>query len=171
MEIIGRFNLENISEHESRSFKKRVAVRIVVLDTSNNVALLYSAKDNHYGLPGGGVDYNESAEEASIRECKEEIGCDVIVDKELGQTLEYRKGFQQINQSYGFVARVYGGKSIPIPTGDEIERQVTVVWVLLSEAIALLEKHSVLKDLYLQQVIQRDLTFLRRAKALYTSLS
>ena len=56
------------------------AVGIIIQDKYNNVLFEVRAKEPKKGfvaLPGGFVDPDESAEEAIIRECKEEIGVDI----------------------------------------------------------------------------------------------
>ena len=56
------------------------AVGVVIYDRFNNVLFEVRAKDprkGYYAVPGGFVDFNESAEEAAVRECREEIGVEV----------------------------------------------------------------------------------------------
>lgn len=56
------------------------AVGIVIMDSDNNVLFEVRAKDPQKGrlaIPGGFVDREESAEEAAVRECREEIGLDL----------------------------------------------------------------------------------------------
>ena len=57
------------------------AVGVVIRDRYNNVLFEIRAKQPRKGylaVPGGFVDFEESAEEAAVRECREEIG--VAVD-------------------------------------------------------------------------------------------
>ena len=57
------------------------AVGVVIRDRYNNVLFEIRAKQPRKGylaLPGGFVDFEESAEEAVVRECREEIG--VVVE-------------------------------------------------------------------------------------------
>ena len=56
------------------------AVGVVIRDRYNNVLFEIRAKQPRKGylaLPGGFVDFGESAEEAVVRECREEIGVPV----------------------------------------------------------------------------------------------
>ena len=53
------------------------AVGVIIRDRFNNVLFEIRAKDPRKGflaVPGGFVDFGESAEEAAVRECREEIG-------------------------------------------------------------------------------------------------
>lgn len=56
------------------------AVGIVIYDKNHNVLFEVRAKEPRKGfiaVPGGFVDFDESAEEAVVRECREEIGVPV----------------------------------------------------------------------------------------------
>lgn len=56
------------------------AVGVIITDKNHNILLEVRAKEPRKGflaLPGGFVDPDETAEEAAIRECKEEIGAEV----------------------------------------------------------------------------------------------
>lgn len=59
------------------------AVNMIILNENNEVLLLKRAKDDgnypeFYCFPGGGLDINETFDEALIREIKEEAGVDII---------------------------------------------------------------------------------------------
>lgn len=56
------------------------AVGIIIYDDDNNVLFEIRNKNPQKGklaIPGGFIDFDESAEEAVIRECREEIGVEV----------------------------------------------------------------------------------------------
>ncbi len=56
------------------------AVGIIIYDKDKNVLFEVRAKEPKKGfiaLPGGFVDFDESAESAIVRECREEIGVDI----------------------------------------------------------------------------------------------
>lgn len=56
------------------------AVGIVIRDKQKNVLFEVRAKEPRKGfaaVPGGFVDFDESAENAAVRECKEELGVDI----------------------------------------------------------------------------------------------
>ena len=64
----------------------RRASRGIALDDKGNMAVFYKKNKNQYKLPGGGLDENESFEEAFIREVEEEVGCKVEIIKCMGYT-------------------------------------------------------------------------------------
>lgn len=84
MELIKILNPENASEQEVVKFKVRTAVRAVVYDKDNNIAVLNVSKQYYYKLPGGGVEEGEDIPMALKRECREELGCDIKIHSEVG---------------------------------------------------------------------------------------
>lgn len=60
----------------------RVSSRAIIFK-DNQVLLIYRERNNetYYVFPGGKIEENETKEECIIRECKEELGIDVSVEK------------------------------------------------------------------------------------------
>lgn len=69
--------------NEPRRFRN--SVKAVIL---RDGAVLMTVNEDQWGefllLPGGGQEFGESMAEALIRECREELGCEVIVGDILG---------------------------------------------------------------------------------------
>jgi 8-oxo-dGTP diphosphatase len=169
METLAIFNGENIPIEEFINYSTRRAVRGVIFDNDNNIALLHAiVESSYYGLPGGGVEEGEKFEPAIIRECKEEIGCDIEITNELGKTHEYAKEWKSINESCGYIGKVVGEKGQPYLVGDEneAEKSSVVEWVSLDEAIHLIETTPPRTQRYSQYRLERDLLFLKKAKEL-----
>ncbi len=166
MQIITIYNNEKVSEEELVSFHHRQKTRGVIFDDKHNIALLHIESKGYYNLPGGGVEKGEDTRQGLIRECREEIGCDIEITTVLGKTLEYRKETNIINESYGYIGTVKGQKGDRILMGDEneAERNCVIVWVSLTEAIRLMENTPPPKRLYSQYILARDLAFLKKAQ-------
>lgn len=162
MQTLAIFNNENVSEEESRNFRIRKAVRGVVIDKDKNIALLHHIEKDWYAIPGGGVEQEENFEQAIIRECKEEIGCDIQIMSFLGKTFEYRKSRGSINESEGFIATIVGEKGLPFI--DDETNDSTIIWVSITEAITLMKNTPKQDELYDQYCIERDLVFLKKAQ-------
>ena len=162
METIAIFNLENVTKEESKTFRTRRAVRGVIIDIDKNIALLNQVEKGWYAIPGGGIEEGETFEQGIARECKEEIGCDIEIITNLGQTLEYRKSRCLINESRGFIANVVGEKGLPI--ADDETNDSNIIWVSITDAIKFLEDTSTQEELYGQYCIERDLVFLKKAQ-------
>ncbi|HEY0980440.1 MAG TPA: NUDIX domain-containing protein [Candidatus Paceibacterota bacterium] len=159
MKTLATFNDETVSENDLKTFQHRQAVRIIVVDSEKNIALLHVVRNNFHELPGGGVEEQETPTEGALRECREEIGCIVEIDSELGTTLEYRKENTLINESVCFTAHVVGEKGLQQLEDDESESEMKVLWVSPGKAIELI-KTSVPKNLYDTYVMKRDITFI-----------
>ncbi|HEY6727635.1 MAG TPA: NUDIX domain-containing protein [Polyangiaceae bacterium] len=58
----------------------RLSAHAVITEASGRILLLKAAYgDEAWGLPGGGLEPGETLHEALVRECHEELGCDVLV--------------------------------------------------------------------------------------------
>lgn len=161
MKILKIFNDENVSQDNTDLFEKRRSVRGIVIDSENKIALLYSNKFKYYVLPGGGVEEGESIDQAIIRECKEEIGCDVEITGEVGKTIEVREKDNLTNEAHCYVLKLIGEKQKPEFMGDEIEDDFITMWVSVEKAIKHIESEGHYNDLYHEYMKQRSLVFLK----------
>ncbi|KAA8735430.1 NUDIX domain-containing protein [Acinetobacter qingfengensis] len=76
----------------------RLSAHAVICNAQRQVLLLKATyTDCAWGLPGGALDLGETIHQALIRECKEELGCDVLI--------EYLSGvyFHRHVQSHAFI--------------------------------------------------------------------
>jgi len=119
----------------------RQAVRVVVFDANNNIALIHYVPSPEfpgdcYYLPGGGVE-EETIEEALHREALEEVGCKIENIEKIGFIMEYMNDKLLKQQTHVFTADVSGGKGERQLTEDEISKKMNLVWKTLEESIAL----------------------------------
>lgn len=126
------------------AFNRRVAVKVALCDRENMIALVGT---KYRLLPGGGVESNETLEQAVIRECLEEVGCSVDNIKEIATALEYRAKTRRHQTTHFFTATLRGEKGVP-ETSQVDEQGIQVEWFTQNEAIALLEKQ--LKETLIQ---------------------
>lgn len=120
---------------QKSDFKIREAVRVIVFDEHNRIALYGS---DYMLIPGGGVEGSESFEDACRRESLEEIGCHIKEISKLGISREIKSRNSLIQNAYYFRAVVDGDKGAPT-SQQENELNRTVEWVFIDEAIKLLE--------------------------------
>lgn len=172
--ILAIFNNENVSDEESINYRQRRSVRTVVFDSDSKVALLfvkYPNKTGYYTLPGGGLEKEETYEQAAVRECKEEIACDIEIKQVLGTIIQFWQKESLRIQSCGFVGKVIGDKGLVKFSGDEDEgeKNTRIVWVTLPDAINIMESESQRETLYFQYIRDVDLTYLRNTNEKHTS--
>jgi 8-oxo-dGTP diphosphatase len=72
----------------------------VITDKNDRILLLHrnNGKYMQWEIPGGKIDEDESAEAAAVREVKEELGVDVIIQKKIGE-----KEFTQADKTMHYV--------------------------------------------------------------------
>ena len=110
------------------SLIERERVKGIMFDDKRRLALVCTARSKL--LPGGGVEKNENLFEAMERECLEEMGCEVKVEKEIGFSDEYRtrnltrKPSRQI--IHCFVGRIVGKKGKPQTTQERFHLKVII---------------------------------------------
>lgn len=116
--------------------KDRVAVRVILLDDDGKVALVGAVA---HILPGGGVEQEETLEDAVHRESMEEVGCKIGKLSYLGFTEDTRskRGIKQT--THCFVAKVMGEKGIPTTTQED-EQNMMLDWLIPEDALKSLQK-------------------------------
>ncbi|WP_105169046.1 NUDIX hydrolase [Pseudoalteromonas sp. T1lg23B] len=146
----------------------RRTTRAIVLD-GRKILLLYTARYDDYSLPGGGVDDHESAEQALLRELREETGAKSLKRcSEFGRYEEYRPWYKPdydtihiISDCY--VCEVCGQFESPQMEDYEHANGMKPVWVDIDAAISHNQKtlansdkqgQSLLRELYLLQQIK-----------------
>ncbi len=153
-------------------YQLRISPRVVLFDKDNKTALLYVSKYNYYKIPGGGQEEGESREEALIRECKEEVGCDIDIIYEIGEIVEFRDRFKVKQETYCYLAKVKGDKGQSSFDQGELQSGFQSKWADLSEAISLVKNSrpegNDLDDYdgpYAGKfIVKRDLILLEKAK-------
>lgn len=103
----------NITEDNSLGTAKLLAPKLTVdliIDTGAGLIVLIERKNEPFGwaLPGGFIDPGESAEEAALREAKEETGLDVELVKQFHFYSEPGRDPRGPTASLVFLARAKG---------------------------------------------------------------
>lgn len=124
------------------TYKERRAVRAIVFDKNNNIALIHASNNSYHTLHGGGIEEREGVIEALKRESLEEIGCEIKNIKELGIIEEYRNSHSLYQISYFFTAEVFGEKGIPQLEKEEIAEGYETIWVSVDDAISKLNSET-----------------------------
>ena len=83
----------------------------VITDEKGGVLLLHrnNGKHTQWEIPGGKIDQGETAEQAAIREIKEELGVDVAIQEKIGGK-EFNAGGRTLHYTW-FAAKITDGKS------------------------------------------------------------
>ena len=87
--------------------KLRLAGCIIL--KNNSILLLHRISKDWYELPGGKIDEKETAQEAAIREIKEELGCNVTIVRELGN-FDFEQDGHTLNYTW-FIGKLESGES------------------------------------------------------------
>ena len=120
-----------------KEYSTRPTAKGIIIDNEGNIAVLSNGE--HSLFPGGGVDPGETFEQAMVRECMEEIGCNVEVISSLGAALQYRAQTAKIYEVQFFVANVIGEKGFPTTT-QAGELTCTLSWLSEDAVLKLLEE-------------------------------
>ena len=81
MNIICKITDNDIGENyiEINNSKTRLGARGIVIRDDGKIAIFNKTNKNEYKLPGGGIENDETPEEAFKREVLEETGCIVEI--------------------------------------------------------------------------------------------
>jgi 8-oxo-dGTP diphosphatase len=110
----------------------------IVLIKDNKLALIerYRAGSHYYSFPGGGVDEDESPEQAAIREAMEELGIEVAIKQKVA---DVRLGYKG-QQFYFLVEQISGefgtgtGKEFEVSNLDNPQKGMYIpIWMPIEE--------------------------------------
>jgi 8-oxo-dGTP pyrophosphatase MutT (NUDIX family) len=88
----------------------RNAVRAVIIK-KNKILMVHLGKTNEYKFPGGGIEENETVEEALAREVLEEAGCNVIrIEEKIGIMIELGIAEEDENSIFKMISEYYAVK-------------------------------------------------------------
>lgn len=130
MNLLATFN---DNDFEPTDYTDRPTVKAVIINDKDEV-LLFSG-----GLPGGGVEEGETNEQALMRECMEEIGATVSIDRELGNVIVYRDEIQSKYIFTGYLCLLISRDSPTTNIEHEMDKEA--VWIKRVEAIDQMEAH------------------------------
>lgn len=170
MELITKITDADIGEkvYEIDNPTTRKAVRAILLNDLGEIALLHKTKKNEYKLIGGGIENQETLQQALRREVLEESGCTINILKELGYVEEYRTLNNFVQTSYVYVAEVSNDTKKLHLTKQEKEEGAELCWykpeIALKQINDSYEKlfPSKYSDLYNSKIIiKRDSSILK----------
>ena len=111
---------------------RRDSALCIILNSNNEICLLYSRARNYFAIPGGGIEPGESLLEALNREILEETGYTIKDPKPLGKIFEERHN--RITNTYFFLATPFE-KTHTHYMQDELEEDYELVWLPISDTI------------------------------------
>lgn len=98
----------------------KIRVRAVIIDQNRVLLIKRIKKDSTYWVfPGGGIETGETNEMALIRECKEETGVDIAVEKYF--TTVKTKYMGQYQENLFYLCKITGGK-VGTGAGPEFQK-------------------------------------------------
>ena len=159
MNLLATFN---DNDFEPKDYIDRPTVKAVIINDNDEV-LLFSG-----GLPGGGVEENETKEMALTRELVDEVWAVVTIVSEIGNVIAYR---DSLKLRYVFTVYKCFLVSIVAPVtilGDEVGKLIS--WEKREDAIIRIEneiaeikmrdKNTFEEDRYQARIFNREITIL-----------
>ncbi len=163
--LIARLTDEDIVGGSRELLKKvnRYASRGILLDDKQNIALLYMSKIGYYKLPGGGIEGEETPEEAFLREIKEETGYEAVILEKLGEIEEHKMQNNFLQHSFCYLAQITSSNSATSLSENEKELGFQLVWMTQQDALEAM-KHSLktCTEYSMRFMLYRELTILEK---------
>lgn len=142
---------------------RRAARTVIIDENSDKIAILEVKGGEYHKIPGGGVEGEESLEEAAMREAAEEGACDVEIITKLGEIeFESLECDGQINHSVCFLTRKIHDHKTTGFTEEEQANKFKLLWISVDEAIELF-KNVKSKIPFELNMNNRDLKFVQLA--------
>jgi 8-oxo-dGTP pyrophosphatase MutT (NUDIX family) len=116
------------------TYRERLAVRLIIKNDENEIAIIYAKNGDYYKLPGGGIEGDENHSDAAQREAMEETGCRVTVeDTCFAEVEEWRDGLHQF--SYCYRSHLVEDTGASDLTASEIDDGLQHEWVPIDAAL------------------------------------
>lgn len=150
MEYVARYVICDVSDktfnpqyttEDNKDYHVRKAARGILIKDGKLAWLNVSTKGYHK-LPGGGIEINETNEQAFKREVLEETGYKCKVIDEGAVTIEYRDQFKLVQISYVFMAEAIGMPEDQKLEQGEIDEGHDLEWRTLEETENLLRQEN-----------------------------
>ena len=157
---------------ENIEYNDRLTGKAIILKDENRIALVGNKQNDFLQLPGGGIDEGEDIKEGIIRECLEEVGCDVTLKQEVGCIDDFRPRDKKHCINYCYIAKFSGMRNETKHTKDEAEIGMYTKWVSLNDAQTIFKKQKEQLENGLVTFyntgfnILRDFMFLEEAKSI-----
>jgi 8-oxo-dGTP diphosphatase len=166
MNLINYLNDEDIKSGKLTKLAEwnvREAVRAVLLNERNQIALMHIGAYGVYKLPGGGMEPGEDLEVAFVRELLEETGCEAEKISDLGIFVEKRDEWKMFQISHCYLAKATKVGNLKLDE-FEVKESFTLQWVDgIEQAIELVKSNK--SERYDDKYITgRDLAILESAK-------
>ncbi|MBQ9150766.1 MAG: NUDIX domain-containing protein [Clostridia bacterium] len=116
----------------------RKTARAIVINGNGLFAVMYAKRFDLHSLPGGGMEGNETPEDAIIREIWEETGCTCTSVKPLGVVLENRFHADYTQIDYYFIVHVNAGDGQLHLTANEEQNGTRSQWHTLNDIVRLI---------------------------------
>ncbi len=149
-------------------YKERNIVRAIVEVEENKFVFVNIVRDDEFGkleyieTSGGGVELNESLEEALKREMQEELGYKIEIIKYLGKIVDYYNLIDRKNINNYFLVRKTGDVNQSLTDDEKNLFHLKRVIMSLDEAKKEYAKHKNDKLGYL--IYQREIVVVEKAK-------
>ena len=162
MRFLGRITDRQVTGEELGLVQRisRYGSRGVIINDQGKIALMYLSKMRIYKLPGGGMLYGETKEEAFIREVREETGYPVEILTELGSIEEHKARNHYLQHSYCFVAKVCGPSVGNALSANEKRLGFQLRWFTPKQAGFRMQKNQCI-DYTMKYILLRDRIILR----------
>ncbi len=116
--------------HKTQIYNNPSPTVDVIIEYQNKIVLIERLNEPYgYAMPGGFVDYNETLENAAIREAKEETGLDVKLNYILGVYSNPKRDPRQHTISAVYVSEGFG----EIKAGDDAKNAILFDYLKIND--------------------------------------
>ena len=120
----------------------RKTARAIAINDQGLLAVMYAKRFDLHSLPGGGMEGDETPEDAIVREIWEETGCACTSVEPLGVVLENRFHADYTQIDYYFIVHVRMGDGQLHLTDNEEQNGTRPQWHTLNDTVRLIRNRE-----------------------------